>query len=426
MKQVLIICYYWPPAGGPGVQRWLKFVKYLPQFGIEPILFVPDNAHYPIQDSEFEREVSEQLQVIRFPIKEPYKWAKLFSKSKTNTISKGIISSKKPSLLERFLLFVRGNYFIPDARVGWVKPSVSFLRKFLHDKPIETIITTGPPHSLHLIGLQLKQALNVKWVADFRDPWTSIHYHKDLRLTDRAATKHRKLEAEVLQNADHLVVTSWNTKKEFESITKRPISVITNGYDISEVTHKPLDAKFSLVHTGSLLNDRNPELLWSSLQELIKEQPGIANDLEIRLVGAIGVELKSSIEQYNLEKCTVFVEYVSHQEAMQYQAAAQLLLLIEMDREETKAIIPGKIFEYLSAQRPVIAIGPAGSDVSGILAETKAGEYFLYSEKQRLKQHILEQYIQFKNENLVVDSVGVAQYHRKNLTEQLANLLKNL
>ncbi len=209
-KKALIITYYWPPAGGPGVQRWLKFVKYLPDFNIEPIVFIPENPSYPLLDESLNTEVSRDVIIIKQPIKEPYKLAGLFSKKSSKTISKGIISEeKKQSFIEKVLLYVRGNYFIPDARKSWVKPSVEFLSEYIQKKQINTIITTGPPHSLHLIGLQLKERLGVKWVADFRDPWTTIGYHKQLRLTKSSKAKHKALEKQVLTTADQIIVTSF-------------------------------------------------------------------------------------------------------------------------------------------------------------------------------------------------------------------------
>ena len=182
MKRALIITYYWPPAGGPGVQRWLQFVKYFKEFGIEPVVYVPDNPHYPIVDSGFTALIPTGIEIIKLPIKEPYRLAGMLSKKKTTRISGGIITDKNQSFTEKLLLFIRGNLFIPDARVRWVKPSVEFLKNYVRENPVEVIITTGPPHSLHLIGMQMKQKLGLKWLADFRDPWTTIHYHKSLRL----------------------------------------------------------------------------------------------------------------------------------------------------------------------------------------------------------------------------------------------------
>ncbi|HMB99557.1 MAG TPA: glycosyltransferase, partial [Flavobacteriaceae bacterium] len=228
MRKALIITYYWPPAGGPGVQRWLKFVKYLPEFGIEPIVYTPENPNYPILDKSLLGEVPKGITVLKQPIKEPYKFAKIFSRKKSQTISKGIIKERNSqSVLERIMLYIRGNFFIPDARKFWVKPSVNYLSKFINNNEVDIVITTGPPHSLHLIGLQLKKELGVKWVADFRDPWTTIGYHKKLKLTKHSQSKHEKLEHQVLYSVDKIIVTSESTKKEFEQKTNKPVEVIT-------------------------------------------------------------------------------------------------------------------------------------------------------------------------------------------------------
>ena len=182
-RKVLIICYYWPPAGGPGVQRWLKFVKYLPFYNIEPVLYVPENPSYPIEDRSLENEIPEGITILKKPIKEPYRYAAMLSRKQTKSISSGLVPEEtRQNILQRFLLYIRGNLFIPDARVLWVKPSFKFLRKYLENEKIETIITTGPPHSLHLIGQRLKRYFDqdIKWIADFRDPWTAISYHLSL------------------------------------------------------------------------------------------------------------------------------------------------------------------------------------------------------------------------------------------------------
>jgi len=241
-KKLLIITYYWPPAGGPGVQRWLKFVKYLPDFDVQPIVFVPENPTYPIVDSNLVAEVSDKAIILKTPIFEPYQLASFLSKNKTKKISSGIIpNQKKQSFLEKVMLWVRGNLFIPDARVFWVKPSVAYLEKYIRENEIDTIITSGPPHSLHLIGLELKQKMNLKWLADFRDPWTTIGYHKSLRLSQYAAKKHKQLESQVLNSADTIIVTSKTTKAEFQALTTKPIEVITNGFDVEKVDKQTLD-----------------------------------------------------------------------------------------------------------------------------------------------------------------------------------------
>jgi galactitol-specific phosphotransferase system IIB component len=301
MQKVLIITYYWPPAGGPGVQRWLKFMKYLRDFEVEPIVYVPENPHYHIIDKSFEAEIPSGITIVKQPIKEPYQLAGIFSKKESKTISSGIIKDEKQQgFLQKMMLWVRGNLFIPDARMLWVKPSVRFLSAYLKENTIETIITTGPPHSLHLIGKQLKENLKLNWIADFRDPWTKIGYHQKLKLTKASQQKHLRLEREVLETADHILTTSFTTKKDFSKITKKPISVITNGFDDDEVEEVVLAEKFRLSHIGSLLSERNPLELWRALQELIAEKEDFAKDLELVFAGKVSESVVSSIKEHHL------------------------------------------------------------------------------------------------------------------------------
>lgn len=426
-KKILIITYYWPPAGGPGVQRWLKFVKYLPDFGYEPHVYIPENPTYPIVDEKLTKDVSENVIIIKQKIKEPYRWAAFFSNNTTKKISSGIIpSKKKQSIIAKLLLWIRGNFFIPDARVLWVKPSVSFLKDYLQKHQIDTIITTGPPHSLHLIGLHLKNDLNINWIADFRDPWTTIGYHKELMLTEKAERKHKALENNVLQTADKIIVTSPTTKTEFASLTSKPIEVITNGYDVENVEKTPLDAKFTLAHIGLFLSDRNPRILWKALKELIIENPNFANDFQLKLIGKVSQEILDTIQEFTLSNYVLNLGYLSHKEAIQHQRASQVLLLIEIDDETTRCIIPGKLFEYMVSDRPIIAIGPKGSDFETIIKETNTGTFFTYDDKKRLKEMIFTHYQSFKKNDLKVSPVGLQQYSRKSLTKQLVTFLENI
>ena len=423
MKRALIITYYWPPAGGPGVQRWLKFVKYFREFGVEPIVYAPENPNYPLIDENFASEIPSDIEVLKQPINEPYRFAKLFSKKKTKQMSSGIISKKEISAVEKLMLYVRGNFFIPDARVGWVKPSVKLLSKYIAENPVDVVITTGPPHSLHLIGMQLQKDLNVKWIADFRDPWTTIHYHKSLRLNKASERKHKALEASVLKAADIITVTSPTTRKEFEMITETPIEVITNGYDISGKIDFEMDSKFSISHIGSLLSERNPEFLWKVLAEIGKEDTSFKNDLQLKFAGAVSDDVKQSLENFQLmENCEV-LGYVSHSEALRLQHKSQILLLVEINSAETRAIIPGKLFEYLAAKRPIIALGPKESDIEGIINETKSGKFFSYWDDDELKTEILQLYKDFKKGELKVASEGIEKYSRRELTRQMASLI---
>jgi hypothetical protein len=423
-KKLLIITYYWPPAGGPGVQRWLKFVKYLPDFDIQPIVYVPENPTYPIVDEGLLSEVSDKAIVLKNKIFEPYQLAGFLSKKETKKISSGIIpADKKQSFLERTLLWVRGNLFIPDARFLWVNPSVKYLKKYIQEHKIDTIITSGPPHSLHLIGLKLKQSLNISWYADFRDPWTTIGYHKALKLSSYADKKHKQLEKAVLNGADCIIVTSKTTKADFKLLTHTPIEVITNGYDVENIAKQSLDEKFTMAHIGSFLSDRNPKVLWEVLQELITQNTLFAAHFQLKLIGKISQEILDSISNYTLMDYCNNLGYVSHIEAIQHQRKSQVLLLIEIDSPETRSIIPGKLFEYMVSERPIVAIGPKKSDFAEIITSTNTGVFFTYDEKERLKETILSYFELYLEHKLQVYPVGLQQYSRKSLTKQLVSLL---
>ena len=423
-NKILIITYYWPPAGGPGVQRWLKFVKYLPEFGFQPVVYIPENPTYPIVDDALLKEVSEKAIIVKQRIVEPYGFASMFSSKDTKKISSGIIpNQQKQSLLQKLLLWVRGNLFIPDARILWVKPSVKFLEKYIVENNIQTIITTGPPHSLHLIGWNLKKKLTVNWIADFRDPWTTIGYHKALKLSVSAQRKHKQLESEVLNTADTILVTSRTTKLEFQSLTNKPIEVITNGYDVEKIEKQSLDIKFTMAHIGSFLSERNPTILWKCLNEIIAEDSSFKADFELKLIGAVSQEVLDTISEFKLDAYLNNLGYVSHKQAIEHQRKSQLLLLIEIDSEATKSIIPGKLFEYMVSERPIVAIGPKGSDFAQIIQETNTGIFHQYDEMEKLKATIVGYYQEYKIGQLRSHAVSLQQYSRRYLTSKLAELL---
>lgn len=423
--KVLIVTYYWPPAGGPGVQRWLKFVKYLPDFGIEPVVYIPENPTYPLIDEGLLKDVNPDVKIIRQRIIEPYAWASVFSKNSTKKISSGIIpNQKKQSLIQRLMLWVRGNLFIPDARVLWVKPSVRYLKEYIEKEGINTVITTGPPHSLHLIGLTLKKQLNIRWIADFRDPWTTIGYHKSLRLSGYAAAKHKKLESAVLTMADTIIVTSPTTKKEFEVLTSKPISVITNGYDILNIEGQEPDEKFTLAHIGSFLSERNPQILWEVLAELILENPYFKEKFRLKLIGAVSHEVLETISKFKLNSFVDNLGYLPHAEALKEQRRSQVLLLVEIDSDDTRSIIPGKLFEYMVSGRPILGIGPKNADFAQIMQNTNTGVCTTYNEKEKLKEALLSYFNDYREGNLISNAVGLEQYSRKNLTRQLSKILK--
>ncbi|QCX39967.1 glycosyltransferase family 4 protein [Aureibaculum algae] len=422
--KVLIITYYWPPSGGSGVQRWLKFVKYLTQFGIEPVVYTVDEPNYAIEDITLENEVPKSVKVLKQPIKEPNDILKLFG-NKNKKTSAGFLS-ENPSFFGKIMQYVRANYFIPDARKFWVKPSVTYLTEYLKNNPVDVIITTGPPHSLHLIGLQLKNKLGVKWIADFRDPWTDIDYFQKLPLTKKSEKKHHQLENEVVSKADCVLVVGNTMKENFLKFNKN-VQVITNGYDGDRNSSKnELDKKFTLVHVGLVNADRNPKVLFRVLSELITENTSFAKDFKLVFVGKLANEVIENLYQNNLKSHTEIIDYLPHKEVIGFQRKAQILLLLVNDVPSSKGIITGKIFEYLQSERPILAIGPEDGDLSDILSETSSGEVIDFNDAYKMKRSIEKLYLDYQQNELISETKNIDKYHRKALTEELSIIIKQL
>jgi len=418
--KVLIITYYWPPSGGSGVQRWLKFVKYLRDFDIEPIVYTVDNPEYAINDESLIEEIPHELEVLKQKIWEPNN---LMGKGKQ--ASAGFLNPR-PTFFGQLAHYIRANYFIPDARKYWIKPSVKFLKDYLKNSNVDVIITTGPPHSLHLIGLELKRALGIKWIADFRDPWTEIDYFHQLPLTKKSLAKHKELEEEVIINADTVVVVGDTMRSKMESLNKN-INVITNGFDDNLSKFQvALDKKFTITHIGMMNADRNPKMLWKVLKELMVIDPGFETNFQLKLVGKVAPSIMSDIQFYDLEKYVSIIDYLPHREVLQVQKSSQILLLVVNNVPSAKGIITGKIFEYLQAKRPILAIGPEDGDLAKIIDETNSGKIIGFDERELLKSIILDFYDNYKNDDLKVNSDNIEKYHRKNLTKHLSQIIKNL
>ena len=422
--KALIITYYWPPSGGSGVQRWLKFVKYLRDFDVEPVVYTIKDPNYAIEDASLQNEVPQHIEVIKHSIWEPNSLLSLFGNKKKKT-SVGFLNPN-PTFMGKIAQYVRANYFIPDARKFWIKPSVKYLANYLKDNKIDIIITTGPPHSMHLIGLQLKEKFNIKWIADFRDPWTEIDYFDQLPLTNKSMEKHRQLEVKVLKNADKVIVVGKTMANSFKTFTDK-IEVITNGYDTYKLKgNVKLDEQFSLVHIGMLNADRNHTILWKVLQELCNENNDFAEDLHLKFIGKLDMNAISDIEKYNLKKCTTLIDYLAHTEVLEHQRSAQVLLLSVNNVASAKGIITGKIFEYLQANRPILAIGPSDGDLAEIISNTNSGIVIDFEDSSKLKEQILNLYSNFKNNNLNVETKNIKQYHRKELTKQLVQIINEV
>jgi glycosyltransferase involved in cell wall biosynthesis len=425
-KKILIITYYWPPAGGPGVQRWLKFAKYLPDFGWKPIIYTPENPSYPLLDETLMKDVPENIEMVRTRIWEPYQLAEKLNKSNKKFKAGQFDVGKNQSWKSKLSIWVRGNFFIPDARVFWVKPSIKFLEKYLKENKIDTIVTSGPPHSLHLIGLGLKNKIpDLKWIADFRDPWTEISYYKHLKLTKSSDKKHRELESAVFKNADITLATSYTDAENFRKAGANAIC-ITNGFDKSDSDKSvkgQIGQAFTLSYIGVLEQLRNPENLWKALDELVKENAEFATDFKLKFVGRIDDKILQSIENSSLKNHILNLGYLAHGKAVEEMQNSDLLLITNFPNESSKGIIPGKIFEYLASGKQILSFGPDKADVAKILDETQAGKHFSYQDTETVKKFILEKFILWKNGNLLENTQHIEQFSRKNLTRQLSEIL---
>lgn len=426
-KKILIISYYWPPAGGPGVQRWLKFVKYLPEFGWEPTVFIPENPSYPIVDDTLEKDVSKNLEIIKTKIWEPYQIAEFFGKDNKKFKAGQFDVGKNQSLKSRLSIWVRGNFFIPDARVFWVNPSVNYLKKYLKENHFDALVTTGPPHSVHLIGLNLKKEFpDIKWIADFRDPWTEISYYQHLKLTKFADQKHRNLEQKVFENADITLATSYADAENFKKKGANAVC-ITNGFDVENqeprTENREPSTQFTLSYIGVLEQLRNPEVLWRVLNDLIKENEDFRKNFQLKFVGRIDDRILDKITSSELNNSVKNLGYLPHSEANLEMQNSDLLLITNFPEDKSKGIIPGKIFEYLATKKQIISFGPKDSDVKRILEETHAGKHFSYDDYESLKAFILEKFNDWKSGNLSSNTENIEQFSRKNLTKKLAEIL---
>ncbi|MEX0772387.1 MAG: glycosyltransferase family 4 protein [Balneolales bacterium] len=429
-RKVLIITYYWPPSGGPGVQRWLKFTKYLREFGWEPIIYTAENPEAPEIDRSLEKDIPESLRVIRRRIWEPYHLYKFFiGQSQKTQVNQAFLSdTQKPKTTEIISRWIRGNFFIPDARKFWIKPSIKFLSKWLGENPVDVMVSTGPPHSMHMIGRGLQEATGIPWLADFRDPWTNIDYYDDLLPGTRANRLHHKLEAEVVTKADRVVTVSPTWKKELEAVHIRSVDLLTNGYDEDdfEGVNPEQDPFFSISHIGTLMPSRNPVALWDALSQLVRENENFARDFRLVLVGRVDFSVKEALREYGLNDNLIETGYLPHNEVIKRQKSTWVLLDILKKARNTKGLYAGKIFEYLAAKRPILIIGPQDSDAAKLIKKLKAGYAVGFDDVHSMKERIRSLYSDYRQNGLASKSIAVEQFSRRNLTSQLSGILSDM
>ena len=439
MKRVLIITYYWPPSGGSGVQRWVKFAKYLPKEGWQPVIYTPENPELTTIDKTLAAEIPPEAEVVKTHIFEPYGiYRKLMGKGSSTDLkaltSAGSdgnevnpVNGGKKSWKQKLSLYIRGNFFIPDPRIMWVRPSVKFLKSYLKKHPVDAIVSTGPPQSMHLIGLELSKATGLPWLADFRDPWTKIFYFKHLELTPRSEAKHQALEKKVVDGATRVIAVSPMVKNDFEAITSTPVELITNGFD-EEDFNDPFEADeyFNITHTGLFASDGDPEILWKVLAAKCQEDKEFRKLLRIRLVGKTDQEIVNSIETAGLGPNLVNLGYQSHEVAVREQRNASVLILPLRKEPEYEAVLPGKLFEYLASRRPILGIGQTDGAMAQVVRNTGSGIVYDWNEEQKIRRWVDFSWEEFKNHELLDNATDISMYSRRRLTKRLASLLEEI
>lgn len=416
MNKVLIISYYWPPKISPGVFRWYYFSKYLPNYGYKPIVFTPLTSKSNNSKNKFDNNID----LIKRKIFDP---SDIISKYLNNNINKGILSSSN-SILNNFLNWIRINFFIPDSRIFWVNPSVNFLKKYIKDNNIKTIITSGPPHSMHLIGLKIKDILNINWIADFRDPWSSWDILDAMKPRDKIINKHKELEKKILKNADKVIVTNRNLYSEFLNIIDdNKLELLTNGTLLFKNKKKYLSKKFKISYLGLLNKFRFPKVFFNVLKEIIIKNDDIEKDIEIFISGTIDNSIYNYLINDSILKTKInYVKNIEYENTFHHFNSSSLLLLL-LNKKSINTT-PTKIFDYASSGTPVLTLGEKKDKYMDLLLEELSLEKIVsYSDKTSIENSILKSYKNFKLKIKNKPSENIKKYDRKYLTEKLSKIL---
>jgi glycosyltransferase involved in cell wall biosynthesis len=428
-KKVLIISYYWPPSGGIGVHRCLKFAKYLRDFGWEPIVYAPKNAAYPYFDETNFKDIPEDITILKKPIIEPFNlFKKLSGRKKSDSANPVYVRDKRRGWIDELSIWIRGNLFIPDARALWIGPSVRFLKKYVQHNPVDAILTDGPPHTNTVIGCKLAKATGIPWLADFQDPWTQVDYYNMLKIGKKADKKHRRMEQESLRTAAKITIASPTWAKDMESIGADNVDPLFWGYDDDDFPEEfpSLDDVFSIVHAGQLGYDRRPDTLIKLLGKLKNEHPEFGRLLRIKFAGTVDYAITSMIKDAGLENNYEAPGNIPRPAALNMTLSAHMLLLPLNIANNAKGRIPGKLFENLRACRPILCLGPSNSDVAKIIAETNAGTSCGYDDENCLKSFILERFELFTKGENQISQGNIEKYSVRNQVKKLAGFLDNI
>lgn len=428
MKKVLIITYSWPPAGGIGVLRCLKFVKYLRDFGWEPIVLTAENPSYQFLDHDNLKEIPEGIEIHKVPIFEPINAFKKITGRKKDAPLQNITnnSSKRRSIIDKFGMWVRGNFFIPDARSAWIKPCVRYLDNYLENNQIDAILTDGPPHTNTVIGMRISQKHGIPWLADFQDPWTQVDYYSQLYIGKRADRIHRALEQEVFHTAKKITIASPSWKKDLESIGGKNVDVIYYGFDETDFTDfsPKQEDSFIIFHGGLLGEDRNPETFFSVIRELINLHPVMGSKIKLKFAGEVDLTVKNSLKKHNLLKYTELMGMIPRKQVIKEYEKASLLLLPINKADNAMGRIPGKLFEILRTGKNILVLGPDDGDVKSIVEMEKRGRSFEYDNKDLLMSYLSDLLLN-KSENMNFKG-NIDRYSNRMITRKISKYLDEM
>jgi glycosyltransferase involved in cell wall biosynthesis len=429
MKNILIVSYYWPPSGGAGVQRWVKLSKYFSRQGVNVFVVTvdPAKASYALMDKTLEKEVDASVKVFHTSTLEPYGIYKTITGKKEIPFGGFTNEEKaKPKLSQRISRFIRGNLFLPDARVGWNRYAYKMCCEIIEREKIDAIITTSPPHSTQLTGLKLKKKYQLPWIADLRDPWTDIYYYDKLYLTNFSKKRDAKMERSVLENADGVLVVSEDIRRNLlmksSGLKTGAFHVVPNGFDKDDfvsVQSENSENDFVISYTGTLTNDYRLNGFLDAIKKL-----STSHSIRLHITGSMPLPVKESIEAA-IPGRVRFRQHVSHHEAIAQMKAADMLLLVIPDTKGNKGILTGKLFEYLASMRPVICIGPVDGDAAKIISDCNSGNTFDYSDAAKMETFIAKQYAIWKEtgNSIAGNTEYVNRFSREEQARQLLEIL---
>lgn len=425
-KKVLIISYYWPPAGGISVLRSLKIAKYLTHFNWEPIIYTVENAQYPILEPNNEKHIPKGIKILKQPCFEPFDFYKKLTGRKKNDTLANVLNANdaKKGLLHKISVWIRANYFIPDARSLWVNPSVNFLTKYLIENPVDALFSDGPPHTNTLIAAKVSAATNTPWLMDWQDPWTEVDYYKMFPIGEKANNKHTKLEQFCLNQASKTTIVSPTWKKDIEKLGAKNVDVIYWGYDEDDYTEFTTTNSDEIIisHMGLMGTDRAPYGFIQALKNLSIDQTNIIQSLKVKFYGTVDQNIQNKIDSEGLQNHFEIKGQVPRADALQTMFDSTIQLLILNKADNAKGRVPGKLFENLRVNKPILCLGPTDSDVAKIINESNAGATFEHDDVLGIENFIIDVLAKQKKYNVQ----NLEQYSIKKGTQKIAQYLDEI